>query len=84
MGTWPTCHGAIVCDKGCHVHSAAIDMQVPHAANEVLVGHGEVLGKVGDTPGAEGLSGPGTWGSGVQVIGGTGARVGLLLGWGRG
>lgn len=25
-------------------------MQVPHAANEVLVGHGEVLGKVGDTP----------------------------------
>lgn len=50
MGTWPTCHSAIVCDKGRHVHSAAIDMQVPHAANEVLVGHGEVLGKVGDTP----------------------------------
>lgn len=25
-------------------------MQVSHAANEVLVGHREVLGKVGDTP----------------------------------
>lgn len=46
----PTCHSAIVCNKGCHVHSAAINVQVSHAANEVLVGHWEVLGKVGDTP----------------------------------
>lgn len=46
----PTCRSAIVCNKGCHVHSAAINVQVSHAANEVLVGHREVLGKVGDTP----------------------------------
>ena len=50
MGTWPTCHGAVVCNKGRHVHLAAINVQVPHAANEVLVGHGEVLGEVGNTP----------------------------------
>lgn len=49
IGTWPTCRGAIVCNKGRHVHPAAINVQVPHAADEVLVGHGEVLGEVGDT-----------------------------------
>jgi hypothetical protein len=47
---WPTCYCAIVCNKGCHVQSATIDLQVSHTADEVLVGHGEVLGKVGDTP----------------------------------
>ena len=50
VGTWPTCHGAIVCNEGCHVHSAAINVQIPHASNEFLVRHGEVLGEVGDTP----------------------------------
>lgn len=49
-GARTTCHGAVVRDKGCHVHPAAINVQVPHAANEVLVRHGEVLGEVGDTP----------------------------------
>lgn len=45
-----TCRSAVVCNKGGHVHPAAIDVQVSHAANEVLAGHREVLGKVGDTP----------------------------------
>lgn len=66
----PTCHSAIVCNEGCHVHSAAINMQVSHAANEVLVGHGEVLGKVGDTPQeqrARQVQGPGGQESGSLV-----------------
>lgn len=49
-GFGPTCHSAVVCNKGGHVHPSAINVQVSHAANEVLVGHREVLGKVGDTP----------------------------------
>lgn len=70
MGTRPTCHCAIVCNKGRHVHSAAINVQVPHAADKVLVGHGEVLGEVGDTPqkqGARQVQGPGGQGSGSLV-----------------
>lgn len=43
-----TCCGAVVSYEGCHVHLAAIYVQIPHAADEVLVGHGEVLWEVGD------------------------------------
>lgn len=67
----PTCHCAIVCNKGCHVHSAAIDVQISHAANEVLVRHGEVLGKVGDTPQEQ---------RACQVQGPGGQELGLLVG----
>lgn len=50
MRTEPTCHSAIVGNKGRHVHSAAINVQVPHATDEILVGHREVFGEVGNTP----------------------------------
>lgn len=66
----PTCHGAIICDKSRHVHSAAINVQVPHTADEVLMGHGEVLGEVGDTPQkkrARQVQGPGDQGFGSLV-----------------
>lgn len=75
MGTGPTCHSAIVCDEGRHVHLATINVQVPHAANEVLVGHRKVFGKVGDTSQEQRAR---------QVQGPAGQRsgswVGLLLG----
>lgn len=79
-GLWgPTCRSAIVGDKGRHVHSAAINVQVSHAADEVLAGHREVLGKVGDTPQkqrARQVQGP--EGSGAWVIHGSKARVGVV------
>lgn len=45
-------------------------MQVSHTADEVLVGHGEVLGEVGDTPQeqrARQVQGPGSQGPGSFV-----------------
>lgn len=77
MGTWPTCRGAVVCDEGRHVYLAPINVQIPHAADEVLVGHGEVLGEVGNTPQEQRARQ-------VQGPGGQESRslVGLEPGWG--